>query len=110
MPCDCIALVIPAGGIGMPDLQHQVQQLLQQSDVPRALELCGQACRRHPADPAVWNLQAQLQLMTDDYNSAVKSLLRLVRLEPENTAAWFYLGVAALKQGRIRRSKECLHV
>ena len=65
--------------------------------------LCGQACRRHPTDPGVWQLQAQLQLKVGDHKNAVKSLERLVRLEPENTAAWFNMGVAALKQGRMRR-------
>ncbi|MGB5179234.1 MAG: tetratricopeptide repeat protein, partial [Gammaproteobacteria bacterium] len=92
----------------MSNLQHQIEQLIQQSDVSQALVLCGQECRRHPADPEVWQLQAQLQLRVGDYKSAVKSLERLVRLEPDNTAAWFNMGVAALKQGRMQRGKESL--
>ncbi len=92
----------------MSNLQHQIQQLIQRSDISQALMLCGQACRRHPTDPGVWQLQAQLQLKVGDHKNAVKSLERLVRLEPENTAAWFNMGVAALKQGRMRRGSECL--
>ena len=62
MICACIAIVILAGASRMSNLQHQIQQLIQRSDVPQALMLCGQACRRHPVDLGVWQLQAQLPL------------------------------------------------
>lgn len=92
----------------MSELQRHIQQLIQKNDIPRALMLCKQACRSHPADPEAWQWLGQLQLSTGDFKNAVTSLERQVRLQPDNTAAWFNMGVAALKQGRIRRGMECL--
>lgn len=51
---------------------------------------------------------AQLQFAAHDIKNAVKSLERPIRLQPGNTAAWFNMGVAALKLGRIQRGMECL--
>lgn len=95
-------------GIRVSEPHQQLQQLSHQNELPQALILCDQACRRELEDPRIRDLQAQLLLQTGDYRNAIKSMERLVRLEPDNTAAWFNMGIAALKQGRMRRSRDCL--
>ena len=89
----------------MVGLQGNIQQLLQQGKIAEAGNLCLQACRSQPDNPAAWAALAGVQIAAGDIVAVVDSYRRVIDLQPDNCTAHFNLAIAS---SRLNRPDEAM--
>jgi len=85
--------------------QKQIQQLMKQGNISRAVKLCRRICRIKPGNPAAWEALSSVQIAAGDFAAAAKSFQRVVDLQPDNCTAYYNLAIAC---SRLERSRETM--
>jgi len=77
----------------------EIQQLIQNHDLPGASRLLDEAGRRFPSDSGIENLRGIVAAQTGDYHGAEVSFTRAVHRSPRFTGAYLNLGRLYLENG-----------
>jgi outer membrane protein OmpA-like peptidoglycan-associated protein/tetratricopeptide (TPR) repeat protein len=61
-------------------------------DKQKALDMCNKGIKKDSTYPKLWEYKAAIQYDMQDYKGALKSYNKLFTLEPDNYAAYYFLG------------------
>jgi tetratricopeptide (TPR) repeat protein len=96
--------VAQGNSIDFDDLARRASRARESNDIPRALELYGQAIRLNPKWPEGWWFLGQMQYSTDSYAGARDSLTHYIDLTPNATAALALRGLSEFEIGEYSQS------
>jgi tetratricopeptide (TPR) repeat protein len=86
------------------DLARRASLARESNDIPRAIELYGQAVRLNPKWPDGWWFLGSMQYGTDSYTAARDALTHYIDLTPNATAALALRGLCEFEIGEYSQS------
>ncbi len=96
----------PFGNIKSPDASSRVQALLASGQVNEALKLCEQCCLDNPGDNDLLLLMASIYARQGEIGRVEECCRKVLSGAPDNTIAWYNLGVAAQLGGCLAEAEQ----
>jgi tetratricopeptide (TPR) repeat protein len=84
----------------------RVQELLSAGRTVEARRLCLEYCAAHPRDPGRMLLMASIDAREGRFDAVMERCRQVLLLAPDNTVAWYNLGVAAQMLGRVPEAEQ----